>query len=438
MSSFPRTLALGLLLSLPLSACHGSSNPSSAATSVPQFSSTDSLPSDASLQPLSDRYGFVRMETLMRTHPLAGDLANLDRQIAALQAQIGAPRIARDVAYLRAAQTSLQQELEGAATRARALLHEHGAALEAQERAQISALIERREDIGRRFGALLSEQREAYAKELGHDRQQAVRTLAVSIEERDARLLQNKADELRQRERDEAMKLAQADSGERTSLEAKAANPRLSDADAKAVAAELSVLDAKEDAQRKANLAADGQLLAGLRAQLRSDSQREFSEQVARLQRASSAELRARGEVAAVQAQASVPALPAPKESPDNGALAAQIKAIHAHFQERLDADTRASVAAFKATHARIQARFDALVRERRDAQRDLVNEIQRLQRQRDALSARMTSQIRSETVSVAEHASIDVVLTDVLAESHAVDLTDDVAAQFARNARKR
>jgi hypothetical protein len=432
--SLKHSFALGLLLCLPLCACHGSSNKSSsAATSVPRFSSTDTLPSDASLQPLSDRYGFVRMETLMRTHPLAGDLANLDRQIASLQSQFGAPRVARDTAYLRAAQKSLQHELEEAAARTQILLREHGVALAAQERTQISALFKKREDIGRSFGTLLSEQRDTYAKELRSDRQQAVQTLAASIDERDARLLQTKADELHQRERDAAMKLAQADSGERTSLEAKAANPRLREADAKAVAASLSALDAKEDAQRKANLAADGQLLARLREQMRSDSQREFSEQVARLQKASAAELRARGAVTAAQTQASVSTLPTPGESPDNGAFAARIKWIHAHFQERLDADTRASIAAFKTTHARVQARFDALVRERREAQRNLMNEIRRLQRQRDALSARMTSQIRNKTVSVAEHASIDVVLTDVLAESHAVDLTDDVAAQFAR-----
>jgi hypothetical protein len=436
--------ALSALLCVPLSACHGSSHGSAAQpTSRPSFSSTDNLPSDSSLQPLSDRYGYVRMDTLMRAHPLAASLANLDRQIATLQAQLAMPRAAQDTADLRAAQKNLQGQLEQASARAQAALHDHGLALAAQERSLITALIAKQNgqtqaghhnsDSSQNFNAAISNQQDSYQKQLQHDRQKAVQALAADINERDTRLYQSKVDSLHQQERDDALKLAQADSGERTSLQAKASNSRLNDADKKAVAASLSALDAKEDAQHKAEVAADGQLLAHLHDQLQSDSQKEFNSQVARLQSSSEAELRARGLVTQVQTAASTQPLPVPTQPPSNAALNAQIKRIHAQFQERFNADTRASVAAFKATHAQLQARFDTLVRERRNAEKNLVDELQRLQKQRDAMSARMTSQIQTETVSVAEHASIDVVLTNVLAQSHAVDLTNDVATQIAR-----
>jgi len=424
-----------------LSACHGSAASHTSVAS--SLTSTDHVSSDAGLTPLADRYGFVRMDTLVRMHPMAGQLAALDRQIMTLQAQLGTPQSAQDVATLRAEQAALQQQLEAAAAHDQSLLHDHGVDLEKQEHTQIAALIAKEggnaasapstQPSVPNLGALISAQRDDYAKRLQSERQRAIQSLATSMNERDTRIFQTKVDALHQREREDAIKLEQDDSGERVSLEAKASNTKLSDTDKRAIAASLSALDAKEDAQRKSEVAADGIVLAHLHDQLQSDSQKEFNQQVAQIQSSSEAQLRARGLVAEVQAQASMQPMSAPTAPPMNAALAAQIREIHAHFQERFRADTRAGIAAYKATHAQLQARFDTLLRAHGDAQKALVKEIETLQAQRDALSARITSQIQTETVSVAEHDSIDVVMTNVLAQAHAVDLTDDVAHEITR-----
>ncbi len=99
-------------VALLLSACNANSKPAETATAT---AAPSTLPE---LAPLADKYGFVRMDTLMQSHPSAGQLAALNQQIDTLRAQVGAPQSSQDAAKLRATQVELQHELEAAAKRA--------------------------------------------------------------------------------------------------------------------------------------------------------------------------------------------------------------------------------------------------------------------------------------------------------------------------------
>lgn len=436
-----RSAGAWVFAALLLSACHGSSQ--HAQTSASTAPTADPSTADAAFLPLSDKYGFVRMDALMRSHPLAAQLAAMNSQLMTLQAELGQPQSASDLASIRATQVTLQKQLDAAGAHAQSLLHDQGAALEAQERVQIAALIAKQNKPNPRssaahgtmpdLGAAVAAENQAYTTRLEAERQKAIETLATSFNARDTRIFKTKEQALELQETDDAIKLAQADSAQRVDLQTKAAAPGLAPALKRSVADALSALDAKAEAQRKAQHAANAQILAQLHTKLQSDSQKEFNTQVAEIRTSSDAQLRARDQVAQLQVQASAPPVVVPTPVARNVALDAQIKAIHLRFQDRFNADTRASVVSFKHTRAQLQARFDQVAKAHVEAQHSLAKQIQTLEHQRDDLITKMTAQIQSKTVSVAEHDSIDVVLTNVLAQSHAIDLTDDVAHELTR-----
>ena len=431
-----RTVFCGVAFTLLLAACHGTATHTNSAAAV-------STPDATIGAALSDRYGFVSMDTLMRAHPLASQLQALNRQITTMHEQLEMSENGQDIESLHATQAGMQSQLQTAAARARALLQDEGHRLTLEEHAQVGVLLAQQGNHGAAGASAPSrtldvnqafaQQREAYSNAVEAEKQQAIKLLAASINSRDMRVYTAKQQALAQQETQDAITFAQANTTERVSLQTRAAAPGLSAAEKHAITESLNGLDAKEAAQRTTEHAANLQILSQLHDKLQADSQKQFNFEVARIRSSSEAELLSRGQITKAQVAASMPPAPVPTTVVPDVELQARIKAIHAHFQERFDADTRASVAAFRATRTQLQARFNQIEADHLKARSTLTEHIRLLEHERDALITKMSEQIRSKTISVAEHASIDVVMVNVLAQSHAIDLTHDVAHELTR-----
>ncbi len=378
--------------------------------------------------------GFVRVDDLLRLHPLSSDVAVLDRQISTLTAALQSQARLDDLADVRATQQQFHLQLEQAAKHAQQLLNEQGRALTEQEHAQISALLSRQPQpsVAPNFAAAIEAQTLDYHQRLDGVKRSALHTLASNLTARDQRLLANKRTELSRQETDDALKMAQADAPERLGLQTKAALPGLSQAQQHELAQRLTALDAREASARQAEHAAHEQSLQRLEISLGQASQREYSYQAGRIQRENTAQLVSRGAITQGQLQALQLGNATPP-SASRAALLAKIHAIHTQFQAQFQRDSQASVAAFRATRASFQARFDGVVRTHLAAQKALLHQLQALEARRAALHAQMMSQIERKTRRVAESAGVGLVMSDVLAHANAVDLTPQVARTLIR-----
>ena len=102
--------------------------------------SPDAAP-DATPQAADGRVGYVRMEELVKVHPLYSQLAHLDEDMQALQLQSVGPNVAHNGADIAAAERSLQRELDAAADRTKKILGQKQAEYAQREQAAIAVAI---------------------------------------------------------------------------------------------------------------------------------------------------------------------------------------------------------------------------------------------------------------------------------------------------------
>ena len=394
--------------------------------------------------------GYVRMEALVKRHPLYSQLARLDEDVQALQLQSVGPEIARSGADIAVEEKRLQHELDLAANRTKAALADKQRTYAAKEQAAINAAVGGGGSGpgGTAIAGGIAEHARAQQQSVLRDAtknletyrhaviaqdQSAVASINTALAERASRTYRAKADERQKAESDFALSLASDDAAERLSLRAKLSNLALDDASREDVKKQLDALDKKESDALGAMKNRDQATLVAMQTKLHDDVRTQMATQVSTMRKRTISkinerEVATRKEIVAQlrplpqAASGSSVSLPA-DVAPD---MRKKLEALHQKYQQDFDKDAKATIASFQATRTDLTRRFQQLGAVDRTAQAGATKQIDALIRQRGELYGQMVAQIGREVKTIAEKRGINVVVSDVVAPAGGVDLTAD------------
>jgi hypothetical protein len=394
------------------------------------------------------RVGYVRMEQLLKVHPLYAQLAHLDEDVEALQLKSVGPGVARTGGDIAQQELELQRELDAAAERTKKALAGKQQDYAKREQAAINAALGAAAGVNGPGGATIAsgvaqEARaqaqsasqaaehnfEAYRGQLIEQNRVAIGTLQRTLAARADRQYRGRADALQRKESDYALQLASDDAADRLSLRTKLSNLALDDASRADVKAQLDVLARKEADGVGAMRNRDEATLAAYSQTLRAQVRGELTRQVADLQKRTVAKIGARATQTRAQLASSLGSLPG--GGPGGPArvdpqMRQKLLSLHARFQGNFNKDAAETIAAFQKTRVDLTRRFRELAGVDSQAQMGADRQIGALQKQRGDLYGEMIAQIDREVKSIATKRGIDVVVSDVVAPAGGIDLTDD------------
>jgi hypothetical protein len=431
MVRFGGKLVLCALVSLSLAACSSSSS-SGGGTAAPGDKGV----------------GYVRMEDLVKHHPLYGQLSDYDHSIAALNMRSIGSDVALTGAQIAKEQSELQRELKAAAERTNTLLKEkqdeyakrETAAIEAAlagsgasgpgaaqlaaglnataQSQQNAALGAARTDFGKYRDAVISQDKSATG------------ALVKTYNDRANRLYRQKADQFTTQESQYALKLAQDDSGERLTLRTRLSNLALDDSGRDDSKKALDALDRKESDEIAAMRNRDQQQLEAYKDQLRKQMRDDLDKQIGSLHQQTSSKLQAAGAVPAGAQPVAVNAGNGPggKEMPAQ--LRSKLESLHKEYQNQFNQDAQQTITDFNKTKDDLQKRFDQLIGADATAQGGAQKQLAALQKQRDDLYDQIVAQIQREVQIVAKNRGVTVVFSNIVAPVSGVDLTTDAEKQ--------
>lgn len=429
-----RGTAAGAVLSAALVACGHPSTATDAASSPPVAG--------------ANRVGYVRMDALVKVHPLYTQLARLDDDVAALQLRSIGAEVGRSGADIAGDERALQKELDQAADKTKKAIADKQNAYAKREQAAINAALGAVAGAGTASGAQIENgvaQRagqqveraslaaqsnfNAYRHQVVDQDRQAAASLQRSLAERATRQYRARAEELQKKEADFSLQQASEDAADRLSLRTKLSNLALDDASRADVKKQLDAVDQKEAQALGAVRARDEATLATLQKSLHAGVQNEFTAQATQLRKRTLAKIDARelDTRKALSLQLAVPragGVTVPNGiAPD---MRAKLEALHKKYQSDFNKDALQTIAQFKKTRADLTQRFRKIAGIDAGAQSSASGQIDALRRQRGDLYNEMVAQIGREVKVIARKRGVNVVVSDVVAPAGGVDLTAD------------
>lgn len=391
------------------------------------------------------KIGYVRMQELMKVHPLYPQLAQTERSMEALNLRALGPESAKTGSDLSKQDAQLQNELSQASLRTKKLLDQKQNEYRQQEGAAIAAALKAggraapAQAIGSSVSATAQQQAmqvnasmnrdlQAYQRALSQQDRAQAEAFARSISARADRQYRAKANELSQKESNFSLELASKDAPERLQLRTQLANLALDDTTREEVRKKVASLDRAEADQVAAMRNRDQQTLAQLRTQLQASSKREIEAGVAKIHAENQQKMVAR-------ANAARPANLAPAQVTIPGQVAAggqnlppdlkdKIDALHKEYQEKFNAEAKTTIEQFNKTREELKKRYDTLHGIDSAAQASTHKELATLQAQHDKLYAQIVEQINREVRVVAQNHGVTTVISDVAGPGDGVDLT--------------
>jgi hypothetical protein len=405
----------------------------------------------ASTSPGAGRVGYVRMDDLVKKHPLYGQLAQYDANIEALNLNALVPHALAAGPELKREQKQLDSELAAAAQRTNTLLQAKGKSYQDRENAAIAAALRgstatggpsvgqiqaqmegtaRTQSAG--AGAQAQRDLDAYRKQLEAQDAAQIAAAQQTLGARADRTYRAKSDELSARESALSLQLANDDAAERLSLRTRLSSLALDDTARDAANAQLQALDRKEGDALAVVRNRDSQTLAALATQLHGGIRGDMETQVAQIRARSMQRFRERSEQLRTQfAPGSGPLIAAgpngvAKANPNlPPALQRRIEALHADYMHAYQADAKQTIADFQKTRADLSRRYAQLTGTDAAAAQSAQMEIFSLQKKRQDLYDQMVAQIDREVKTIAQQRGVSVVVSSI-APAGGVDLTDD------------
>jgi predicted small lipoprotein YifL len=403
---------------------------------------------DATPVPADDgRVGYVRMDDLVKVHPLYAQLAHLDEDMQALQLKSIGSNVAQNGADIARAERELQHELDLAAERTKKALGDKQTEYMKREQAAINAalgaagagpggagiaagIMQNAQAQQRRASELAQKNFDAYRRQVAEQSEAAARSLQQSLAERANRTYRAKAEDLSKAEADFALQQETDDAAERLSLRTKLSNLALDDDTRADVKKQLDALDQKEADALGAMKNRDEATLAALEKRLHDQVQTELDAAVADIRKRTLAKIDARGDATRRQlvAQLGLPSTGGAGAAPNAMApdMKSKLQALHQQYQQQFNKDASQTIAQFQKTRADLTRRFRAIAGIDANAQSGASRQLDALQKQRGELYSEMVAQIGREVKAVAQKRGINVVVSDVVAPAGGVDLTAD------------
>jgi len=411
----------------------------------------DSSTTPAATSSASGRVGYVRMDELVKKHPLYGQLAQYDANIQALNLTAIVPRVLAEGPDLKREEARLEAQLNAAAKRTDALLAAKGKSYQDRENAAIAAALRgagagsgpsvagiqsQMEGTARSQAAGASAQAQhdldAYRKQLETQDNAQLQAAQHTLAARAERTYRARADELTAKESALSLMMANADAAERLTLRTRLSSLALDDAARAEADKELAALDRKEADALGALRNTDAQTLAALQAQLRTGIENDMRTQVAQIRQQSAQRFRERADQLRTQfAPGNGPLIAvspngAPQVNPNlPPALRKRITQLHADYTQAFQNDAKATIADFQKTRSDLSRRYAQLTGTDAAANQSAQLEIQSLEKKRDELYQQMVAQIDREVKTIAQAHGVSTVVSSV-APAGGVDLTGD------------
>ncbi|MBC5815598.1 MAG: hypothetical protein GIW97_03560 [Candidatus Eremiobacteraeota bacterium] len=388
--------------------------------------------------------GYVRLDEILKKHPLYGQLSQIDSNIDALSLRALGPAVPKTGAEIARETQQLNAELRAAQARANDQLRARQNDFSQREQAAIrAAVVAAGENPGAAPAQAMQNTAAAQAASvtaqansdfgkyqqavLGQD-QAAVTAVSRQLEARAERQYRQRADELSAKESQASLEMATRDSAQRISLRAKLNNLALDDALRAQVKAQLAALDRKESDAVATMRKNDSTTLAAYQAQLRAQTSADIAKQAGAIHDQTKAKLAARHASVSSQVTSVIQSLGAPAASSGSLSAATQTKIaqIDRQYKEQFKAEVGKTMADYNRTRTDLDARFAELHGVNATSQSSAARQLDALHRQRDQLYNQIVAQIQHEVQTIATARGLKVVFINLVAPVGGIDLTAD------------
>jgi Outer membrane protein (OmpH-like) len=385
--------------------------------------------------------GYVRVDEVVKHHPLYAQLSQLDDAIAAINLEAAAPHVPLNASQITQQTKELNRELQEAQIRANKILAQKQQDYAKREQQAISAALAAAGVSGagtyaaQALSATSAQQAQqaaaaanadfvAYQQSVISQDRAAAASVAGQLQAQAEQQYRAKAEQLEQNETNLSLRLAQQDAAQRISIKTRLSNLALDDATRKQLVSQLAALDAKEANAVAAQRQADGAQLAQYRAQLRAQTSAAIAQQVGRIQSQTAAKLQERRNEVGSQLRGLGPP-PLPANLP--AGVKAKIAQIHQQFTASFRMDAQKTMDDYAATQADLDRQFAALHGADVGATGAAAKELDALQRRRNDLYKEIVDQIERESGRIAKDRGFTIVFEGVEAAAGGYDLTNEV-----------
>lgn len=390
--------------------------------------------------------GYVRIEDVIKQHPLYPQLSQLQDSIDALNLKaLGASAVPRTPAEIAKDTKELNRELKAAQDRANTVLRQkqqdYGAREQAAIRAALAAAghgtngnapVTAMQNTTAAQAQQVTQQAnadfQAYQRSLIAQDNAAVQAMSKQLSERANESYRQKATKLQEKESQLALELSQQDASKRLDLRMKLGNLAMSDTQRKQYRDELNAIDAGEAGVVNAQRKRDQQELEAYQKQLRDSTNAQIAKQAAAIHAQTQAKLLARRNEVSQQVASQLQGLqPAAIPSDLPAATRQKLADIDKQFKAQFQADAQKTIDQYQATKADLDAQYAALRGADGAALGAANTQVAALKKQRDDLYNKMVEQVKRDAAKVAAKRGLQVVFISVVAAPGGIDLTDDV-----------
>lgn len=388
---------------------------------------------------------YVRVDDIVKAHPLYGQLGQLDTAIAALDLRAVGPVVPKTGAQIALETRKLNAQLQDAQRRANQVLRQKQIDYAQREQTAIRAATgAAASDSGglqpvQQMQSVSAQQAQSVAQQANVDFQNyqrsvidqdnaAIASISARLQERANRQFAQKATRLQEAESQLSLDLAQQDASQRLQLRTKLSNLAMDDAVKRRYQAQLAALDRKERDRVAAARAVDARTLSAYRAQVQAQASAAIAQQASKIRAQTQAKIASRRDVVGAQISSQIKGL-TPQAAPPNLSPAARdkIAQIDKQFKEQFQADAAKTIAQYQATKADLDARYAALEGVDTAATGSAAKKAADLQKRRDDLYAKIVAQIKSDAEAQGAKRGFKVVFINVKAAAGGYDLTGDV-----------
>jgi hypothetical protein len=390
--------------------------------------------------------GYVRIEEVLKKHPLYPQLSQIDDSIDALGLNsLGAGAVPHTGKQIAVQTKELNAELKAAQDRANVILRQKQLDYAQREQAAISAALAAAgagtngAQSAQAMQSVSSSQAQQVTAQANSDFAQyqqsvvaqsnaALQSIGAQLSARADRAFGQRATQLQERESQLSLELSQADANKRLQLRMKLNGLALPDTTRKEYRDELAALDRREALAVNAQRARDSQTLAAYRAQLNTQVRGEMAAQSTKIHSDTQAKLQTRRNEVSQAVSSQLQGL-RPNAVPSNlpASTRDRIAQIDKTFKAQFQADAQKTIAQYQATKAELDARYAELQGADATATGAANTQLGQLQRARDDLYNKMVEQIRRDAGTVAAKRGLQVVLVNIEAAPGGIDLTNDV-----------
>ncbi|HEY5427264.1 MAG TPA: OmpH family outer membrane protein [Candidatus Tumulicola sp.] len=385
--------------------------------------------------------GYVRIDDVIKHHPLYPQLSQLDDAIAAINLTAAAAHVPLSASQIARETTQLNQQLRDAQNRANKILAAKQQSYAAREGQAVAAAMAAAGVKGggsqvasamsatsaqqvRQAASAANQDFQAYQQSVVAQDNAATSAIEKQLQQQAAQKFRAKAEQLQQQETDLSLHLTQADASERLAIKTRLSNLALDEPTHKQLTAQLAAIDAKETATLDARRKADAATLASYRAQLSAQTGQAVRAQVGSIQGQTRAKLEERRNAVGAQLRSLGPP-PLPSNLP--AGLKDKIAKIHQQFTSAFQADAQKTVGDYNATKADLDRQFAALHGADVGATGAAAKELGALQKRRDALNKEIVDQITREATRIAKDRGFSIVFVNVALAEGGYDLTNDL-----------